>query len=64
MKVKITTFDGENLRIARVIFENEARYGATSLLVCWAKLTLERARMDAAPDREGQQELFAERGVA
>ena len=60
MKLKTASFEGENLRIARYILQNEARYGVTSLLVCWAKLTLERARMDAAPEREpsAQAELF------
>jgi hypothetical protein len=64
MKLKTASFEGENRQIARYILRNEAKYGPDCLLARWARAVVARAPADAAPDREGQQELFAERGVA
>lgn len=62
MKPKTASFDAQNRRIARLILQNEAKYGSTSLLVRWARLTLERAQGGEAPKaREARQPgLFGE----
>ena len=58
MKVKATTFEAQNLQTARVILQNQARFGPASLLVRWARAVAGKARVDSGPEQEGQQKLF------
>ena len=56
MKVKTTTFNAENLRTARIILQDEAKYG--TLVVQWARLVAGKAPADSALEREAQGGLF------
>jgi len=58
MKVKIITFDAQNLQTARVILQNAAKYGPESLLARWARQVAGKARADPAPEPEAQGALF------
>jgi len=64
VKVKITTFDAQNLQTARVVLQNEARYGPDCLLARWARAVVARAPADAGPEREAQGVLFETEAAA
>jgi len=52
MKSRTATFDAQNLQTARVILQDEAKYG--TLVVQWARLVVGKAPVDAATERAGR----------